>query len=90
MFLILMGIPSHREDGVLVEHVGAHVGQLSELPVGDGLNGGGILHDPGVGHQEAGNVGPVFIKVGVEGAGHQRAGHIGAASGKGGDGAVGL
>ena len=43
----------HREDRILMQHGGAHVGKLSQLPVGDRLDGLRILHDVRIRDQAA-------------------------------------
>ena len=78
-----------RENGALMEHLGTGVAQFPQFVVsnlGDGL---GILHNPGIRHQNAGNVGPVFIDGGIQCCGGQGAGDITAAPGEGLDVAVG-
>ena len=79
----------HGEDGALVKHLGPGIAQLPELVVGDLGDGLGIVYDPGVRHQDTGDVGPVFIDVGIQGRSGQGAGDIAAASRKGLDLAIG-
>ena len=77
------------ENGALVEHLGAGVAQLPELIVsnlGDGL---GIVNDPGICHENTGNVGPVFVHIRIQGRSGQGTGDVGAATGEGLDPAVG-
>ena len=64
-----------------MENRRAHEGQLPQLRVGDMGNGAGIGHNFRVGHQNTGDVSPVFIHVGVHSGGRQRAGDIAAATG---------
>ena len=80
---------AHREDGALMQHLRADIAQLAKLGIGDALNGLGIGHDFGIGHQETGHIRPVFVHIGVQRGGGQRAGNIAAAAGEGLDGAVG-
>ena len=68
----------------------SHVGKLPKLMVGDALHHPGILYDPGVRHQKAVHIGPVFIQVGIHRTGHDRAGNVRAASAEGSDGVVGF
>ena len=79
---------AHRENGILVEHAGAHVGQLPQLLICNGFDYFRILYDARIGHQHAGDVGPVLVHVGVNGFGHNGAGDVGAAPGEGLDAAV--
>ena len=74
---------SHRENGILVEYAGPHIGQLSQLLVGHRLNDLRIIHDSGIRHQESGHVRPVLVEIGVDGPGYNGTGDIGTASGKG-------
>ena len=64
------------EHGLVVQHGRAHVGQLALLPVGDLLDGAGVLDQARVGHQQAGNVGPVLVHGGMDGAGDDGPGHV--------------
>ena len=77
------------ENGSLVEHLGTAVAQLPQLVVGDLGNGLGILHNPGVRHEDAGYIGPVFVDIRVQSRRGQSAGNVAAAPGKGFDFAVG-
>ena len=79
----------HRENGILVKHLGAGVAQLPKLVVGDLGDGLGIVHDPGVGHENAGHVRPVFVHIRVQRRRGQCAGDVAAAPGEGMDGTVG-
>ena len=67
---------SHRENGILMKHACPHIGQLPQLLVGDGLNGLGILDNPGIRNQKAGYIGPVLIQIRLHGQSHQRTGDI--------------
>ena len=80
--------PVDGEHAVFMKHGSAHVAQLPKLPVGDAADGPGLGHDMGVGHQEAVDVRPVFIQLGISGPGHDGAGNIAAAPGEGVDLAV--
>ena len=77
------------EDGPLMEHLRADVAQLPQLRVGDALDGQRITDDPGIGHEEAGHIRPVFIYIRVQRRRRQRAGDVAAAPGEGLDGPVG-
>ena len=79
----------HREDGPLVKHLGSDVAQLPQLRVGNALNGQRVLHNPGVRHEEARHIRPVFIHIRVQGRRRQGAGDVAAAPGKGLDAPVG-
>ena len=57
------------EDGLLVEHVGSGIGELPQFAVGDALHGSGVGDHAWVGHQQARDVGPVFVQ---DGAGRAR------------------
>ena len=72
-----------------MEHLRSDIAELPQLGVGDALDGAGVLHDLGVGHEEAGDVGPVFVDVGVQRRRRQSAGDVAAAAGEGLDAAVG-
>ena len=71
----------HRQDGFLMENRRTHEGQLPQLRVGDMGNGAGIGNNLGISHQYAGDIGPVFIHIGVNRGGAQRAGNVAAAPG---------
>ena len=71
-----------------MEHLRSDIAELPQLGVGDALDGAGVLHDLGVGHEEAGDVSPVFVDVGVQRRRRQSAGDVAAAPGKGLDRAV--
>ena len=72
-----------REDGSLVEDLSAAVAQLPQFVVGDLRDGLGIVHDPGVCHQDAGHVGPVLVDIGIQSRRRQCAGDIAAPPGEG-------
>lgn len=80
---------AHGEDRALVQHLRADEAQLTQLVIGDALDGQRVGHDAGVGHKDAGHVRPVFVHVGIECRGRERAGDVAAAAGKGADLAVG-
>ena len=61
----------------------AHIAELAQLPVGDGVNAHRILHDARIRHQEAGDVRPVFIDIRMDRTGNNGTGHIGATAGEG-------
>ena len=71
-----------------MEHLRADVAQLTQLGVGNALDGPRIGYDLGVGHQEAGHVRPVLIHVGVQRRRRQRTGDVAAAPAEGVDAAV--
>ena len=73
----------YREHRVLMQDGGTHVAQFPQFLIGDGGNFRRVFYDPGIRHQETGNVGPVFIYVGIHRTGHQGAGDIAAAAGEG-------
>ena len=79
----------HREDGPLVEHLGADIAQLPQLRVGDALNGQRVLHDAGICHEEARHIRPVFIYIRIQCRRRQGAGDVAAAPGKGPDASIG-
>lgn len=72
-----------------MKHLGPGIAQLPELVVGDLGDGLGIVYDPGVRHQDTGDIGPVFIDVGIQGRSGQGTRDIAAATGKGLDLAIG-
>ena len=72
-----------REDGSLVEDLGTAVAQLPQFVVGDLRDGLGIVHDPGVRHQDAGHVGPVLVDIGIQSRRRQCAGDVAAPPGEG-------
>ena len=72
-----------------MQHLCAAVGKLTQLGIGCAVNGLGIFDDSGVCHQDAGNIRPVFVDIGIQSGSSKRAGDIGAAAGKGADLAVG-
>ena len=73
---------AHREDGILMKHAGAHVGQLAQLLVCNGFNDLGVIHDPWVRDQHAGHIRPVLIHIRMDGLCHDGAGDIGTSPGK--------
>ena len=66
---------NHNDVGsfILMQDGEAHVGQLTELLVGDGMDRQRILDDAGIGDQEAGNVGPVLVNIRADSRCHDRA-----------------
>ena len=72
-----------------MKHRRAHVGKLTKLTVGDGIDDAGILDDTGVCHHKAGYVGPVLIEIRACGTGNDGAGDIRATAREGLDGSVG-
>ena len=79
----------HGEDGALVKHLGTGVAQLPQLVIGDLGDGGRVIHNAGVGHEDAGYIRPVFIHVGIQRRRRQSPGDVGAAPGEGADFTVG-
>ena len=75
----------YREHRILMQDGSTHVAQLPQLLIGDGGNFRWVFNDPGVRHQETGNVGPVFIHIGIHRTGNQGTGNIAAAAGEGAD-----
>ena len=73
----------NRENGVLMQHSGAHVGQLPQLLVGNGGDHLRVIDHSGIGDQEAGYIRPVLVNVRLDRPGKDGAGHIGAAPGEG-------
>lgn len=73
---------AHGEDAFLVQNRRAHVAQLAQLLIRHFPNAARVRHDARVGHQEAGNVCPVLIKLRVNRARDDRAGNIAAAAGE--------
>ena len=69
-----------REDGLLVQHGRAHVGELAQLLVGDARNGLRALDDARVCGQKARDVRPVLVQVRLQALGQDGAGDISAAA----------
>ena len=78
----------HREDRVLMQDLRTEIAELAELGIGHAGDRFGVFHDPGVRHQNAGDVGPVLIDLRVQSRSSQSAGDIGASAGEGADVAV--
>ena len=74
---------SYGEDRVLMKNSRTHIGKLTKLSVGDGIDGARILYKTGVCHKESGYVCPVFIDGRRHGTGNDRACDITSAAGKG-------
>src|SRR5690606_30088955 len=68
---------------LVVQDAGAHVGELAELTVGDDVDRPGVVYDPGVGHEQAGDVRPVLVGRCADAAGDDGARDVAAAAGKG-------
>ena len=64
-----------------MQDAGSHVRELAQFAVGDGADRLRIADDARVCHQEAGDVGPVFIEIRVQALGQDRTGDVAAASG---------
>ena len=69
-----------REYGLLVQDARAHVRKLAHLLVRDAADGLGMLDDARVGGEEAGDIGPVLIQIGIQALGKDRARDIAAAA----------
>ena len=67
-----------------------HVGELTELGVGDGFDRSWILDDSRICYKETGNVSPVLIEVCLDRACHDGTCDIGTAAGEGVDRSVRL
>ncbi len=65
-----------------MKHCRSHIGKLPQLPVRNGLNPFRPVNDPGIRHQETGDIRPVLIYICVHCPGYDRAGNIGPAPGK--------
>lgn len=68
------------EDGVFVKHGRAHVGKLAQFGVGNVGDRLRIANDARIGHQESGNIGPVFVDICFHDVGQNGTGHIAAAA----------
>ena len=77
------------EDGALVEHLSAGVAQLPQLVIGHLGDGLGVLHDPGVRHEDAADVRPVLVDLRVQCRRRQSPGDVAAAPAEGADAPVG-
>ncbi len=66
-----------------MQHRCAHIGELSELTVGYGLDPGRVFDDSGICDHKTRDVRPVFIDVGVAGARDDGSGYIRSSAGKG-------
>ena len=64
-----------------MQDAGAHVRELAQLAVSDRADALGIAHDARISHQEAGDIGPVFIHVRMQAFGEDAAGNIASAPG---------
>ena len=71
---------AHREDGLLLEDGGAHVGELAHLVEGDAADRARVVDDARVGGEEAGDVRPVLIEAGVDAPGEDGARDVAAAA----------
>ena len=60
---------------------GAHIGELAQLGKGDLGNRGRVPDDAGVRHQDAGDVSPVFVHIGIDGCRRNGAGDIATTAG---------
>ena len=79
---------AHGEDGLAVQHVCAHVGELAQLLVGEGADGHGIFYNPGIARQKSADVRPVFVQVRTRRPRDDGARNVAAAAGEGLDPAV--
>ena len=73
---------THRENRVLMKHGRAHIGELSQFPVGNGFDGLRIVDKMRVGHEASRHIGPVFIDIGAHCPRNNRACYIGTAARK--------
>ena len=73
---------SYREDRILVEYAGSHVGKLTKFFICDGFDRFWIFYDSRIGNQETGNICPVLIQICLDCLGYERTGDIRAASWK--------
>ena len=64
------------EDRLILEDAGAHISQLPQFAVGNPLNRFRVFDDPGIRHQETGDIGPVFIDRRLNPAGNDGSGDI--------------
>ena len=80
---------AHGEDCLLVQDARAHVGQLVHLVERDAADGARALDDAGVCREEARDVSPVLVQVGVEGARHDGARDVATATAEQADVALG-
>ncbi len=65
-----------------MQHAGAHVGQLADFGVGDFRHRPRLVHDARVRHQQARDIGPVFVEHRARRARGDRTAHIRAAAGE--------
>ena len=72
-----------------MQHLRAGIGELAQLGVSSAVDGLGIVDDMRVGHQNAGNVRPIFIDAGIQRGSGQCARDVRAAAGERADLAVG-
>ena len=72
-----------RENSIFMKNGSTHVGKLTELTVGDGINGYRILDHSGIGKHKAGYICPVLIGFCSCGSSNNGAGYIRAAAGEG-------
>ena len=49
-----------------MQHLRAAVGKLAQLAVGRALDGARMIDDAGIGHQDAGDIRPVFIDIRIQ------------------------
>ena len=73
-----------RADGLGMEHLGAGIGQLGYLAIGEFLDGGGVRDDARIGGHHPVHVGPDPDLVGGQGRADQRGGVVAAAAAQGG------
>ena len=81
---------SYREDRVLMKDTCTHVGELTELGVGDGLDRSRILNNSRICYEETGNICPVLVKVRLDRTCHDGTCDIGTTAGEGVDRSVRL
>lgn len=71
---------AHREDRHFMQHLRAAVGKLAQLAVGRALDGARMIDDAGIGHQNAGDIRPVFVDIRIQRRRGQRTRDIRAAA----------
>ena len=71
---------AHGENGHLVQHLCAGIGELTKLGIGRAVDGLGMIDDARVGHEHTGNIRPVLIHRGVQRGCRQRARDVRAAA----------
>ena len=70
----------NRQNRLLMQHGRAHVGQLTQLLIGNIRNGARLFDHLGISHQDARYVRPVLIDIRIQRVGHDCAGNVTAAA----------